>query len=49
MVSLGRVLSGGAPLRFSVKAEFAEGENNHAAKSGELTFDLQVRAVQATE
>lgn len=49
VVSLGRVLSGGAPPRFSVKAEFAEGENNNAAKSGELTFDLQVRAVQATE
>lgn len=49
VASLGRVLAGGLPLRFSVKAEFAEGENNNAAKSGELTFDLQVRAVQATE
>lgn len=49
VASLGRVLAGSSPLRFSVKAEFAEGENNNAAKSGELTFDLQVRAVQATE
>lgn len=49
IASLGRLLAGGSPLRFSVKAEFAEGENNNAAKSGELTFDLQVRAVQPTE
>lgn len=49
VAALGRVLTGTSVLRFSVKAEFAEGENNNAAKSGELTFDLQIRAVQPTE
>ena len=47
IISLGTMLVTDAPQTFSVTATFVDDENNNAAMSGSLTFDLIVNAIQA--